>query len=153
MSDKTGNFIGLTAQIVSAHVSHNAVAPDQLPELIRNVHASLTRASQGEPEVPPATPAVPIKQSIKPEAVICLECGKGFSMLKRHLGTDHKLSPLEYRAKWRLAADYPLVAPNYANVRSALAKQIGLGTKPRTANPPALRAKQRAIATRKGRAA
>jgi predicted transcriptional regulator len=116
------------AQIVSAHVSRSDVFSVDLPKLITDVYRALMTA--GEPIVPPrAEPAVPIRQSVKPDHLVCLECGKQFSMLKRHLGTDHQLTPNEYRQKWGLARDYPIVAPDYAKVRSQLAKKIGLGRK------------------------
>ena len=115
----------LTAQIVSAHVSNNVVAPDQLPDLIRNVFAALGKVTS--PEQPKSEPAVSIRQSVHADHVVCLEDGKKFSMLKRHLMTDHKMTPEQYRQKWGLPSTYPMVAPNYAKTRSNLAKQFGLG--------------------------
>jgi predicted transcriptional regulator len=120
------NALALTAQIVSAHVANNSVSPEELPDLIRNVFAALGSASNPVPALKPE-PAVPIRQSLRPDAIVCLEDGKSFSMLKRHLMSDHKMTPQQYRAKWDLPRDYPMVAPNYATVRSNLAKQIGLG--------------------------
>ena len=125
-------LITLTADIVSAHVSNNSVAVNDLPQLISNVHNALsglgTRA-----EEPPAKlePAVSVRSSIKPDYIVCLEDGKKLKMLKRHLMTHYQMTPDEYRQKWGLNADYPMVAPNYAEQRRALAKSIGLGTKRR----------------------
>jgi predicted transcriptional regulator len=114
------------AQIVSAHVSRNAVHSADLPKLIVDVHQAL--ATAGQPIEPPKPePAVPIRQSVKPDHLVCLECGKHFSMLKRHLATDHKLTPGEYRRKWDLPREYPIVAPDYTKVRSRLARKAGLG--------------------------
>jgi predicted transcriptional regulator len=129
MNESTEQVLGLTAQIVSAHVSHNTVAPDALPGLIQEVYRTLMNIGQqpAKAELPP--PAVPVKQSIRQDRIICLEDGKSFSMLKRHLMTDHKLTPQQYREKWGLPRDYPMVAPDYAKTRSALAKKIGLGRK------------------------
>ena len=129
MSETTDQVLGLTAQIVSAHVRHNAVAPDALPSLIQEVYRALTNIGKQPAEAEKPTPAVPVKQSIRPDRIICLEDGKTFSMLKRHLMTDHKLTPQQYRERWGLQRDYPMVAPNYARTRSALAKKIGLGRK------------------------
>jgi len=119
----------LTAQIVSAHVSNNSVPASEIPALIKTVHATLGNLSAtGNPSWPTAqTPAVPIKKSITPEYLICLEDGKKLKMLKRYLRSHYGLSPEEYRAKWGLPADYPMVAPNYAEQRSQFAKKIGLG--------------------------
>ncbi len=135
MNDKpnSGDLLNLTAEIVASHVSHNPVSMDDLPQLIRQVYASLAGVSEGpggglgeRPE-----PAVPIKKSITPDFVICLEDGKKLKMLKRHLMTSYKMTPDQYRMRWGLPPDYPMVAPNYASQRSALAKKIGLGTKRR----------------------
>jgi len=119
----------LTAQIVAAHVEHNLVAADALPGLIEQVYRTLREATQtpAEPERP--VPAVPVKQSIKPEYIVCLEDGKKLKTLRRHLMTSYNLTPAQYRSRWGLAADYPMVAPNYAKLRSSLAKKIGLGRK------------------------
>jgi predicted transcriptional regulator len=119
----------LTAQIVAAHVEHNAVQADALPNLIQKVYQTLRDVGQAPPETTKPTPAVPIKQSVRPDFIICLEDGKKLKMLKRHLTTAYKMTPAQYRARWGLPADYPMVAPNYAKVRSSLAKQIGLGHK------------------------
>ena len=123
------NFIGLTANIVSAYVSNNTVAASDIPGLINQVHAALLRVTtgQGDASSVPLKPAVPIKRSITPEHIVCLEDGKKFKSLKRHLRTQYNLTPEQYREKWGLAADYPMVAPNYAAARSELAKQMGLG--------------------------
>jgi predicted transcriptional regulator len=125
-------LITLTADIVSAHVSNNSVAVNDLPTLIQNIHSALS--ALGEPvEVPQPKqePAVSIRASIKPDFIVCLEDGKKLKMLKRHLMTHYNMTPEEYRQKWGLAADYPMVAPNYAEQRRTLAKKIGLGTKRR----------------------
>ena len=137
MSESTEQILGLTAQIVSAHVRHNSVAPDALPGLIQDVYRALLNIGQQPAQAERAAPAVPLKQSIRQDRIICLEDGKSFSMLKRHLMTDHKLTPQQYREKWALPRDYPMVAPDYAKTRSALAKKIGLGRK---AGRPAKRA-------------
>ena len=129
MSDSTDQILGLTAQIVSAHVRHNSVTPDALPALIQEVYRTLANIGQAPAQVEKPTPAVPVKQSVRQDRIVCLEDGKSFSMLKRHLMTDHKLTPQQYREKWDLPRDYPMVAPNYAQTRSALAKKIGLGRK------------------------
>ena len=125
-------LVSLTADIVSAHVANNSVAVNDLPTLIQNVHEALT--SLGKAKEEPAVkqePAVSIRSSIKPDYVVCLEDGLKMKMLKRHLMTDHGLTPDQYRQKWGLSTDYPMVAPNYAEQRRALAKKIGLGTKRR----------------------
>jgi len=127
-SDET-NFIGLTAEIVSAYVSNNMVATADIPALINQVHSALLRVSSGEAPTSsePLKPAVPIKRSINPDFLICLEDGKKFKSLKRHLRTQYEMTPEQYREKWGLPHDYPMVAPNYAAARSHLAKQMGLG--------------------------
>ncbi len=131
MSDGKDNspFIGLTANIVSAYVSNNSVAAADIPALINQVHAALQRVSTGKGEASgePLKPAVTIKKSITPEHIICLEDGKKFKSLKRHLRTQYNMTPEQYREKWGLPPDYPMVAPNYAAARSQLAKQMGLG--------------------------
>jgi predicted transcriptional regulator len=131
-NDMTETLITLTADIVSAHVSNNSVAVSDLPVLIKNVHLALAGldAAAAEPEVK-QEPAVSIRASVKPDYVVCLEDGKKLKMLKRHLMTHYQMTPDQYRAKWNLPADYPMVAPNYAEQRRALAKKIGLGTKRR----------------------
>src|SRR4026209_1839185 len=124
-----GSFIGLTATIVSAYVSNNSVPAQDLSNLINQVHTAPTRASSGQGELPnePLRPAVSVKKSITPEYIVCLEDGKKFKSLKRHLRTQYNMTPEQYREKWGLNADYPMVAPNYAAARSQLAKQMGLG--------------------------
>jgi predicted transcriptional regulator len=125
------SVLGLTAQIVSAHVSNNSVSPDALPALIQEVYKTLAGVGK-EPATPEKPqPAVPVKKSLLPDHIICLEDGKKLKMLKRHLKTSYNLTPEQYRERWGLAPDYPMVAPNYAMHRSSLAKKIGLGTKPR----------------------
>ena len=121
----------LTAEIVAAYVSNNSVQAADLPALIRSVHASLAKVSAGAVEAPaeaPKEPAVPIKKSISSDYIICLEDGKKFKSLRRHLKTAYDLTPEAYRSKWGLPHDYPMVAPAYAAQRSALAKQNGLGS-------------------------
>src|SRR5918994_6055535 len=123
------NFVELATEIVSAYVGNHNVATGDLAALIRDVHTAWQQSASGtsEPEPEPLTPAVSVKKSVTPDAIICLEDGKKFKSLKRHLRTDHNLSPEEYRAKWGLPRDYPMVAPNYAASRSELAKKMGLG--------------------------
>ncbi len=125
------NVLGLTAQIVSAHVSNNSVSPDALPSLIQEVYKTLAGVGKepAQPEKP--QPAVPVKKSVFADHIVCLEDGKKLKMLKRHLKTAYNMTPEQYRERWGLAPDYPMVAPNYAKHRSSLAKKIGLGTKPR----------------------
>ncbi len=131
MTDAAGrNFLDLTADIVSAYVSHNSTPASEIPALISQIHAALLRVSSGRPDlVPsePAKPAVSVKKSINADYLICLEDGKRFKSLKRHLRTQYNMTPEQYRDKWGLAADYPMVAPNYAVARSQLAKKMGLG--------------------------
>jgi predicted transcriptional regulator len=128
MADRE-RMLKLAAEIVSAHVSNNTISQDQLPALIQQVFSSLATVEQRTAEPPKPEPAVPVGQSVRAGHIVCLACGKHFSMLKRHLMTDHQLTPAQYREHWGLPASYPLVAPNYAKVRSALAKKIGLGRK------------------------
>lgn len=131
---KREEILGLTSEIVAAHVSNNTVALSDLPGLIEQVFRTLASvggtngASADRP-----TPAVPIKKSITPDFIVCLEDGKKLKMLKRHLKTAYNMTPEEYRERWGLSPDYPMVAPNYAKQRSRLAKQIGLGTRSRRA--------------------
>ena len=133
MSDKPNinEVLELTTEIVSAHVGNNTVAVNDLPNLIQEVYKTLSSigSDQGTAERP--RPAVAVKKSIFPDYIICLEDGKKLKMLKRHLKTSYNMSPEEYRERWNLGADYPMVAPNYARQRSKLAKAIGLGTRPR----------------------
>jgi predicted transcriptional regulator len=125
----TENLQSLTAQVVSAYTAHNTTSAAELPALITSVYNALLGADQPQAVEQHAAPAVSIKKSVKPEAITCLECGKPMKMLKRHLGSDHGLTVDEYRAKWSLPADYPMVAPDYAARRSELAVKIGLGRK------------------------
>ena len=131
MADNTsgGSYIELTAAIVSAYVSNNSVQAGDLSSLIGQVHSALTRVSSGHADAPnePLKPAVSVKKSITPDHIVCLEDGKKFKSLKRHLRTQYNMTPEQYRDKWSLAPDYPMVAPNYAAARSQLAKQMGLG--------------------------
>lgn len=131
MSDATNSmsYIDLAADIVSAYVSNNSVPASDLPGLIHEVHSALVRVTSGAVTVVAEAlkPAVPAKKSITNEYIVCLEDGKKFKSLKRHLRTQYNMSPEEYREKWGLPADYPMVAPNYAQARSNLAKQMGLG--------------------------
>jgi predicted transcriptional regulator len=124
-----GNFIELTAEIVSAYVSNNTVPASDIPALISQVHAALSRVSgkPGDGATEPLKPAVSLKKSVTPEYIVCLEDGKKFKSLKRHLRTQYNMTPEQYREKWGLGPDYPMVAPNYAAARSQLAKQMGLG--------------------------
>ena len=127
--DEKSEIIEMTADIVSAYVGNNSVTAADLPTLIQSVHRALSGVATGGEvaEAAPKEPAVPLKKSITPEYLICLEDGRKFKSLKRHLRTKYNMSPEEYRAKWNLAKDYPMVAPNYAKARSDLAKQMGLG--------------------------
>lgn len=127
----TSELLELTAEIVSAHVGNNNVAMGDLTQLIQDVYRSLASVGGQAPAPERPQPAVPIKKSVTPDHIICLEDGKKLKMLKRHLKTAYNMSPEEYRDRWGLPADYPMVAPNYAQHRSSLAKKIGLGTKPR----------------------
>lgn len=124
-----GDCVSLTVDIVSAFVGNNSLAAGELPNLIASVHTALTQLSQApvEAEEAPPTPAVSVRRSIQPDFLICLEDGKRFKSLKRHLRTRYNLSPDEYRARWNLPSDYPMVAPNYAATRSELARTMGLG--------------------------
>ena len=125
-------LVTLTADIVAAHVSNNSVAISDIPLVIRSVHEALAGLGSGaEPEPEPQKPAVSVRASVKPDYIVCLEDGKKLKMMRRHLMTHYGLTPDDYRAKWGLPADYPMVAPNYAEKRRVLAKQIGLGTKGR----------------------
>ena len=125
--------LALTADIVAAYVGHNSVSPSDIPALIQHVHAALSRIAGGSGEIVAEAPkpAVSPKRSVTPEYIVCLEDGKKFKSLKRHLRTQYKMTPEQYREKWGLPADYPMVAPNYAVARSQLAKQMGLGQQQR----------------------
>ncbi|WP_066554043.1 MucR family transcriptional regulator [Croceicoccus bisphenolivorans] len=129
--DMKETLITLTSDIVAAHVSNNSVAVEEVPTLISNIYSALAGlgSEASEPETPPE-PAVSIRASVKPDYIVCLEDGKKLKMLKRHLMTHYNMTPEEYRARWNLPADYPMVAPNYADKRRELAKKIGLGRKP-----------------------
>ncbi|MCS6761825.1 MAG: MucR family transcriptional regulator [Candidatus Devosia symbiotica] len=138
MTDTTGSTIGyeqdlieLSTKIVSAYVSHNALSPSDLPKLIADVHGALSALSTNEVPIPveELKPAVPVRKSVAADYIICLEDGKKFKSLKRHLRTHYNLSPEEYREKWGLPSDYPMVAPSYSATRSKLAKDNGLGRK------------------------
>ncbi len=133
MSEDTNGdtLITLTADIVAAHVSNNSVAVNDLPQLIGNVHGALAGLSGRSAPEAKQEPKVPIRSSIRPDYIVCLEDGKKLKMLKRHLMTHYQMTPDQYRQKWGLNSDYPMVAPNYAEQRRALAKAIGLGTKRR----------------------
>lgn len=138
MSESTTspNYIELSADIVSAYVSNNSVPAADLPSLLQSVYAALTKTAQGQQEEPKAelVPAVSVRKSVTPDAIICLEDGKSFKSLKRHLRTVYDMTPEQYRVKWNLPADYPMVAPNYAKARSELAKTMGLGQQRRKGN-------------------
>ena len=123
------NYVELAADIVSAYVSNNSIATSEIASLIGEVHSALVRVAGGAVEVPleALEPAVPIKKSITPDYIICLDDGKKFKSLKRHLRTQYDMTPEEYRERWGLPPDYPMVAPNYAQARSQLAKKMGLG--------------------------
>ena len=144
MSDEQthSRMLQLTAQIVSAHLGNNNVGADALPALINSVYASLSGAGQVEIEPARPDPAVPVKKSVFADYIVCLEDGKKLKMLKRHLATAYDMTPEQYRARWGLASDYPMVAPNYAARRSELAKHIGLGRKPSAPKPIVLPAKR-----------
>ena len=134
-SEQSNDLLALTTEIVAAHVSNNTVALADLPQLINQVYSSL--ANIGVAPVTPAVrpqPAVSVKKSVQPDYIVCLEDGKKLKMLKRHLKTAYNMSPESYRERWGLPADYPMVAPNYAEQRSRLAKEIGLGTRARRAH-------------------
>ncbi len=124
-----------TAQIVSAYLTANRLPADEISDFIRATYAALVTATsqEADAETMPAQPAVPVKKSVTPTAMICLDCGRKFSMLKRHLLADHNMTPADYRAKWGLPSTYPMVAPDYAARRSALAVKIGLGRKTKAA--------------------
>jgi len=140
-----GEILALTAKIVSAHASHNHTTADALPALIRTVFQTLAGVGVTETRVEAPAPAVPIKKSVSPDYIVCLEDGKKLKMLKRHLQASYSMTPEAYRAKWGLPSDYPMTAPNYAKRRSELAKTVGLGRKPSPEPPvskiPARRAK------------
>ena len=130
-SENAGELLTLTTEIVAAHVANNSVSISELQTLIQEVYRTLSTVGQQPPVQERPQPAVPVKKSVTPDYIVCLEDGKKLKMLKRHLKTSYDMTPEEYRERWGLPADYPMVAPNYASHRSSLAKKIGLGTKPR----------------------
>ncbi|MBO6528240.1 MucR family transcriptional regulator [Erythrobacter sp.] len=129
-SEHSELLITLTSDIVAAHVGHNKVAVSDVSALIGNVHGALSGLGSQAPEEPRHDPAVSIRASVKKDHIVCLDCGKKMKLLKRHLMTEHGMTVEEYRARWDLPVDYPMVAPDYAEKRRALAKKIGLGRKP-----------------------
>ena len=137
MSEKEGgnDLLWLTEKIVSAHVGNNAMSSADLPNLIRAVYAALDKVRTGAGTPPLPKPAVPIKRSVTPSYIVCLEDGRKMQMLKRHLRTTFNMTPKEYRARWGLPPDYPMTAPNYAKARSEMAKKIGLGKKATKVKP------------------
>jgi predicted transcriptional regulator len=147
-------LLGLTADIVASHVANNNVATNDLPALISNVYSALTSLnSSSSVQAPEQEPAVSIRSSIKPDYLVCLEDGKKLKMLKRHLMTQYQMTPADYRAKWKLPADYPMVAPNYAAQRRKLAHEIGLGRKETGGRPAAAAAEAAPKAAAKPKAA
>jgi predicted transcriptional regulator len=151
------DLLDLVASIVSAHVAHNAVAPEALPGVICSVYAALSGLGTEPPAVEQPEPAVPIEKSVFPDHIVCLEDGKKLQTLKRHLNTSHGMTAEQYRARWSLPRDYPMVAPKYAARRSALAKEIGLGRKPGSSGereaPPVQRVAEGVRGRRAARAA
>ena len=133
MSDQENQIelLELTTEIVAAHVGNNTLPVSDLPQLIQDVYKTLANVGSGQLSTERLQPAISVKKSISPDYIVCLEDGKKLKMLKRHLKTAYNMTPEEYREKWGLPRDYPMVAPNYAKHRSSLAKKIGLGTKPR----------------------
>ncbi|HET8612678.1 MAG TPA: MucR family transcriptional regulator [Sphingomonas sp.] len=147
--DMKNELLGLTADIVAAHVANNNVAAGEVADLIAQVHEALTGlASPKEPEAPAQQPAVPVRSSVKNDYIVCLEDGKKLKMLKRYLRTNYNMTPDEYRAKWGLPRDYPMVAPAYAEQRRSLAHQIGLGRKKNGAPAAAKKAPAKAAAAK-----
>ena len=129
--DRDETLITLTSDIVAAHVSNNSVSADEVASLITSVYSALSGLGQaGAPEEPAPEPAVSVRSSVKKDHIVCLDCGKKMKMLRRHLSSEHDMTPQEYREKWNLGADYPMVAPDYAETRRELAVKIGLGRKP-----------------------
>ena len=137
------NIIDLTAQIVSAHIGANDVSADQLPALIRQVHQALSSVDQALVEQTRGEPVVSAKKSVFADHLVCMDCGKSFKMLKRHLSADHGMTPEQYRLKWGLPSSYSMVAADYASVRSQLAKDTGLGRKPAEQPAPKKRGRPR----------
>lgn len=142
-------LITLTADIVSAHVSNNSVAVSDLPLIIQSVHEALTDLEKSAQEEEKPEPAVSIRSSVKPDYIVCLEDGKKLKMLKRHLRTHYDMTPEEYRQKWGLNADYPMVSPNYAEQRRQLAKKIGLGRKPKSTSAKSSKSSSKSASTKK----
>ena len=132
---KPQDVLSLTAEIVAAHVSNNTVPLAELPALIQQVFQTLSAIGTGDEQPPRPEPAVPIKKSVMPDYIVCLEDGKKLKMLKRHLKTAYNMTPEKYRERWGLPSDYPMVAPNYAKQRSQLARELGLGTKTKRRRP------------------
>jgi predicted transcriptional regulator len=130
------DVLGLTAQIVSAHVTKNPVPVEELPALIREVYKTLSTVGEAAPPAAALKPSVPVTKSVFPDYIVCLEDGKQMTMLKRHLMTEHSMTVDQYRTKWGLPSNYPMVAPNYAETRSTLAKKMGLGRSRTVAPPP-----------------
>ncbi len=130
------DVLGLTAQIVSAHVTKNPVPIEELPALIREVYKTLATIGEANPPAGALKPSVPVTKSVFPDYIVCLEDGKQMTMLKRHLMTEHNMTVDQYRTKWSLPSNYPMVAPNYAETRSTLAKKMGLGRSRTVAPPP-----------------
>ena len=143
------DVLGLTAQIVSAHVTKNSVSVEDLPGLIREVYKTLSSVGEAVAPVEAAKPAVAVTKSVFPDYIVCLEDGKQMTMLKRHLMTEHNLTVDQYRTKWGLPSSYPMVAPNYAETRSTLAKKMGLG-RSRTVVPPPKKAGRKAAGRKAG---
>lgn len=129
LEEKNFSLLELTVKVVSSHISNNSVGSDQLPELIRQVYQTLNSIEKNGSETEKLQPVVPIKRSVFPDYIVCLEDGKKLKMLKRHIQSAYGLTPEQYRERWNLPADYPMVAPNYAERRSNLAREIGLGRK------------------------
>ena len=153
LSEGDSTLMAETADIVAAHVTNNSVAVSDLPLLIQNVHAALSNLGKTEAAaVVKHEPAVSVRASVKPDYIVCLEDGKKLKMLKRHLMTHYQMTPADYRSKWNLPADYPMVAPNYAEQRRTLAKSIGLGRRPKTASAAAPAKTAKAAPARRGRA-
>ncbi|WP_420142412.1 MucR family transcriptional regulator [Sphingomonas sp.] len=146
-ADNQIDLLTLTTDIVAAHVGHNRVAVSELADLIARVHGALSTLGETsvEPEQTEQKPAVSIRASVKPDYIVCLEDGKKLTMLKRYLQTNFGMTPQQYRAKWKLPADYPMVAPNYAEKRRVLAKEIGLGRKKGEAAPASRRGRRKAV--------
>ena len=148
--DRRREFTQLTAQVAAAYLSSNPVPAAEVPEVIRLTFTALCKLGK-PPEAEAPKPAVPIKRSVTPDRLICLECGKQSTMLKRHLRASHGHTPESYRAKWGLGSDYPMAAPNYSTRRSAFAKEIGLGRKPAPPEPPPPSVRTSKKPTRNGR--